>query len=202
MHPSGTRDGPQTRPADHRLHALEEQDVALEDFACGGRILDIGGGGEGVIGELKGSSVVAIDRRRAELEQSPPGPLKITMDARELQFLDGTFHCATAFFAFCFVPGGDHELVMREAFRVLRSRGDFLIWDLIAPPRSNGEQDILVIPLVIRLPHRQITTSYAVSWPLEGRDGSYYLRLAEDVGFELISRQERGRVFHLHLRKP
>ncbi|MCK4413153.1 MAG: class I SAM-dependent methyltransferase [Candidatus Eisenbacteria sp.] len=191
-----------SRPAEHRLHALEEQEVALEDFACGGRILDIGGGGEGVIGELKGSSVVAVDRRRGELEAAPPGPLKIVMDVRELQFLDGTFHCVTAFFSLCYVPGGDHELILREAFRVLRPRGDFLVWDLIAPPRPDGDKDILVIPLAIRLPHRQITTSYGVSWPIEGRDVGYYVRLAEAVGFELISRQEWGRVFHLHLRRP
>ena len=36
-------------------------EVGLPDFPASGLILDVGGGGEGVIGQLKGSQVVAID---------------------------------------------------------------------------------------------------------------------------------------------
>jgi len=45
--------------------------------------LDIGGGGEGVIGQMKGKQVIAIDPNRRELEEAADGPLKIVMDARE-----------------------------------------------------------------------------------------------------------------------
>lgn len=36
-----------------------------------GSILDIGGGGEGVIGLLYGSQVTAIDNRQEELDEAP-----------------------------------------------------------------------------------------------------------------------------------
>ncbi len=38
-----------------------------------GKILDIGGGGEGVIGRLYTSQVVAIDNNQAELDEAPGG---------------------------------------------------------------------------------------------------------------------------------
>lgn len=36
-----------------------------------GSILDIGGGGEGVIGQLYGQQVVAIDKLQEELDEAP-----------------------------------------------------------------------------------------------------------------------------------
>jgi hypothetical protein len=61
-------------------------DVVLPDFPAQGLILDIGGGGEGVIGQLKGKQVVAIDLSRQELDEAPGEPLlKIVMDAYPLR---------------------------------------------------------------------------------------------------------------------
>lgn len=46
-----------------------------------GSILDVGGGGEGVIGRLYGQSVTAIDNCREELDEAPCGCRKLVMDA-------------------------------------------------------------------------------------------------------------------------
>ena len=50
---------------------FERQEVAIPDFAADGFILDIGGGGEGVIGQLKGNQVISIDPYKEELENAP-----------------------------------------------------------------------------------------------------------------------------------
>ena len=39
-----------------------------------GSVLDIGGGGEGIIGRLYGKNVTAIDIRQEELDEAPEGP--------------------------------------------------------------------------------------------------------------------------------
>jgi hypothetical protein len=59
-----------------RVHLFGRQEVVVEDFSSSGFILDIGGGGEGVIGILKGQAVVAIDFRAEELAEAADGPLK------------------------------------------------------------------------------------------------------------------------------
>ena len=56
-----------------------------------GSILDIGGGGEGTIGRLYGTQVIAIDNRQEELDEAPGGFEKVLMDARSLDFPDEHF---------------------------------------------------------------------------------------------------------------
>ena len=94
---------------------IETQNIDLTDVELSGRILDIGGGGEAIIGLLKGERVVAIDRREAELKDAPSGDyLKIIMDAKDLQFLDGTFDTATAFFTLMYISLSDHRKIFQE----------------------------------------------------------------------------------------
>ena len=74
-----------------RLHRIEQQYVDISDIELAGRILDIGGGGEGIIGQLKGEMVISIDPDKAELEEAPCSSIKIVMSAEDLKFVDETF---------------------------------------------------------------------------------------------------------------
>lgn len=49
-----------------------------------GNILDIGGGGEGIIGRLYPTQAIVIDNRKDELLEAPRGPIKLVMDARKM----------------------------------------------------------------------------------------------------------------------
>ena len=51
-----------------KIQFLDLHKIDLSNIELKGRILDIGGGGEGIIGQLKGKQVVAIDRRESELK--------------------------------------------------------------------------------------------------------------------------------------
>ncbi|TFG48296.1 MAG: class I SAM-dependent methyltransferase, partial [Anaerolineales bacterium] len=86
---------------DHYI--FPQVDWELEKFEHEGFVLDIGGGGEGVIGQLLDKDVVAIDFRKEELLEAADGPLKIIMDARELKFLDDSFQTASAFFSLMYI---------------------------------------------------------------------------------------------------
>ena len=90
-------------PLEERFFLFEQQEVTVHDFESLGYILDIGGGGEGIIGILKGEKVIAIDLWKRELEEAADGPLKLIMDARDLQFLDSTFNTVTAFFTLMYL---------------------------------------------------------------------------------------------------
>lgn len=91
------------------VYEFEQVELEVQDFESDGFILDIGGGGEGVIGRLKGRDVVAIDIRKEELEEAVDGPLKIVMDARDLKFLDGSFNTVTAFFSLMYVKNQEDQ---------------------------------------------------------------------------------------------
>jgi ribosomal protein S18 acetylase RimI-like enzyme/ubiquinone/menaquinone biosynthesis C-methylase UbiE len=188
---------------DQRTHVFERQLVAVEGLPASGAILDIGGGGGGIIGLFAGERVIAIDRLKEELEEAPAGPLKIVMDACELQFLDGTFQTATSFFTLMYIKAEDHRRVFEEAFRVLAPGGRFLIWDALFPPRGDSAKDIAVFPVTVELPAgRTISNNYGVRWPSEGRDAAYYQQLAEAAGFEVVSQCITGQHVYIHLQKP
>jgi len=188
--------------AQDRYIRFEAQTVTLQDFEAEGYILAIGGGGEGTIGRLKGSQVVAIDIRKSELLEAPDGALKIIMDARDLQFLDHTFNTATAFFTMMYIKGNDHEKVFREVNRVLKPGGKFLIWDAIIHKSTDGKKDRVIVPLNIKLPKGDVETGYGVALPEEDHDLDYYISLAKKTGFKVISEKSENKVLFLELQKP
>lgn len=192
-----------TQTSHERYFLFEQQKIVVNDFDAPGYVLDVGGGGEGIIGILKGDKVIAIDIRRDELEEAPAGPLKIVMDARELKFLDATFGAATAFFSLMYLKSrADCEKVLREVCRVLQPGGRFLIWGAIVPQRLDEDKDIYVIPLTIQVAGQEIGTGYGQPWPPEARDLDFYLDLAEKSGFRVVEQKAEERTFFLELSKP
>ena len=181
---------------------LDPRTITVQDFEAEGYLLDVGGGGEGVIGQLKGEQVIAIDRRKSELEEAPPGGLKIVMDATDLQFLDQTFSTATAFFTLMYIrERAVCARVFAEVFRVLLPGGQFLIWDGVIPTRLETDQEIVAFSLTVRLPDREIKTGYGTRWPDEEKNLAYYLDIATAAGFEVVRQEIQDTLFYVELRK-
>jgi SAM-dependent methyltransferase len=195
-----SEDHPQPRP--DQVYVIAEQEVSVADFPAEGFILDIGGGEEGIIGQLKRAQVVAIDPIQRELAESPAEPLKIVMDGSELKFLDSTFHTVTAFFSFMFMPLNLHEKVISEACRVLAPGGHFRVWDVVVPPKGEHTEKFFAFDLQVSLPDRQVSTGYGLPWPAEGFDLEHYLRAEQAAGFKVAAEEQQGVLFYLDLQKP
>ncbi|MFQ5979624.1 MAG: class I SAM-dependent methyltransferase [Candidatus Heimdallarchaeota archaeon] len=188
--------------SEERFFVLDTQKIELQKIASSGYLLDIGGGGEGTIGRLVGEQVIAIDIRKEELQEAPSGPLKILMDARSLQFLDESFFIATAFFTMMYISRDDHKQVLQEIYRVLRPGGVLMIWDAIIPRRRHGDKkDIFVVPLQIQLPDEEIQTKFGILWKDQGQDLPYFLEIAGEVGFKVVSKELTKQHFFLELHK-
>ena len=179
----------------------DKLEVVVPDFPAQGLVLDIGGGGEGVIGQLKGKQVVAIDLLKRELESAPGEPLlKIVMDARDLKFTDKAFDTATVFFTFMYIAPADHAKVLQEIHRVLRPGGRLLIWDVVFPRKTDPGQAAVFYPLHIQLPAKTINTGYGVRIA-EGQGAEHFVELARTAGFEVVTRQDEAGWFHLELKR-
>ncbi len=185
-----------------RFYIFGPVELEVKDFPSEGFVLDIGGGGAGVIGRLKGPDVVAIDIRKEELEEAAEGPLKIVMDARDLKFLDGSFHVATAFFSLMYVKSReDQQQIFKEAARVLKPGAILHIWEVDLEERPQTDLEFYIVSLCCRVRDLEINTGYGVRWPEEARGEQYYVRLAEEAGFQHLSTERVKHTFHLVFRK-
>lgn len=184
------------------FYQFEQVQLDVKDFESKGFILDIGGGGEGVIGRLKGRDVAAIDIRKEELEEAVDGPLKIVMDARELKFLDGSFSTATAFFSLMYVGSQeDQRRILEETWRVLEPGGHFHVWEIDLSERPETDKKAYILPLRYRVGGEEIETGYGQRWPDESRGEEYYVTLAEHAGFRHVHTERNGNTFHLLFEK-
>lgn len=186
---------------DERLFYIEKQNIDLNGVDLNGRILDIGGGGEGIIGQLKGEQVIAIDKRKDELEEAKDSKnIKLVMDGKDLKFIDKTFDTTTVFFTMMYMPKADHKVVLEEIHRVLKDNGEVVIWDLVIPDRKENEKDIYVVPLAINIGDKTIETGYGAMWKKQ-QDLKYYLELIETVGFEISESKDYGDTFFIRAKK-
>ena len=175
-----------------------KQRVVLEEPEVEGLILDIGGGGEGVIGQLMGDKVIAIDLREDELEETDNDALKIVMDASDLRFLDKSFDMVTSFFSLMYIPDKLHQKVFQEVYRVLKEGSEFHIWE-VEISEKDEEYEAFILSLEYSIRGNVTETGFGVRW--REQDLNYYKDLAEKSGFNVINHKINGQIFHLILSK-
>ena len=186
---------------EEKIQFIDLHKIDLTDFELNGRILDIGGGGEGIIGQLKGRQVVAIDRHESELKEAAPGDyLKIIMDAKDLKFLDETFDTTTAFFTLMYIPLSNHRKIFKEIYRVTKKGGEFVIWDFKIPKRESSDKNFYGLNLEVKIKEKEISTGYATKWDKE-QDLEYYLELGDSIGFKIVEKKSMNEVFYLRFKK-
>jgi len=88
-----------------------------------GSILDVGGGGEGIIGRRYGSAVTVIDNRQEELDEAPCSCPKLRMDASSLSFAGASFENVTFFYSLMYMNRPVQSAAIAEAVRVLKPGG-------------------------------------------------------------------------------
>jgi len=177
-------------------------EIEIQDFDYEGYILDIGGGGEGVIGQLKGKDVIAVDIKKEELEEAADGPLKIVMDARDLQFLDESFSTVTAFFTLMYVRQREDQLkILEEAWRVLKPNGTLHLWEVDLSERPQTDKESYLVHLFYRISEEVTESGYGQRWPEEPRSEDHYIAMAKEVGFRDTSIERNRNTFYVKLIK-
>jgi ubiquinone/menaquinone biosynthesis C-methylase UbiE len=141
--------------------AKPQQQVNLSQLPPG-RVLDIGGGGEGVIAQAGGSQVVAVDKLVSEIGEAcdkSPDSNWLAADATRLPCSNGSFAQATAFFSCMYMSNEVKAAVFKEAYRVLQPGGELWVWDV----PMNASSGVFALRLQVTLPNQKtVTTAYGV----------------------------------------
>lgn len=141
-----------------------------------GSILDIGGGGEGMIGRIYQDQVIAIDNCQEELDEAPDCCDKRLMDAENLLFEKQSFDNVTFFYSLMFMTKDVREAAISEAARVLKKGGRIHIWD--SNFVSAGTEPYIV-DLDIIWDNNSVHTSYGIAKG-EGQNSKDIVRILED----------------------
>jgi len=164
-------------------------------------ILDIGGGGEGFIGQIYGRNVIAIDKRKDELEETNNDAIKLVMDGSDLGFLDETFDVVTLFFSLMYMSNETRFKVIEEAYRVLKAGGIIDIWDVQIPKRFD-DRNIFVAQLEVECNDKRTKTGYGVSLDDEELSYDHINDILLKVGFEEVQVEHKDPTFKLKYKKP
>lgn len=163
-----------------------------------GNILDIGGGGEGVIGRIYGKQVTAIDNRQEELDEAPDGFTKLLMNARSLAFPAYVFDHVTFFYSLMYMEKSVQEQAVSEALRVLRPGGSLHIWDAKI---DSASPEPFIVSLDIDVNGKLIHADYGILIKDARQDEACFTDLCERIGLSLVSREECDGNFYLRFLK-
>ncbi|MDY4140132.1 MAG: class I SAM-dependent methyltransferase [Eubacteriales bacterium] len=158
-----------------------------------GDILDLGGGGEGVIGRIYAGQVTAIDVSREELDEAPCVCRKVVMDATAMIFPDASFDHVTSFYTLMYMTAEQQRQALLETARVLRPGGMLHIWDAAFPAPY---PEPFLAELDIDAAGTPIHTTYGVI-KLDGQSADSIVALAADAGLVPAGREEKAGHFRL-----
>ncbi len=120
------------------------------------------------------------------------------MDATDLKFLPESFDVCASFFSLMYIPTDKHLKVFKEAYRVLKNHGRFLVWD-VRIPEKRGDYKAFLLRLKVRLPTEETEAGYGVKW--QTQNIGQFKELAQKTRFKTISEWSKGEIFHLEMAK-
>jgi len=173
------------------------QKIALEHIDTEGLILDIGGGGEGLVSRIEGSKVCAVDIRMSEIREAqihgPPSNWFVG-DGQALCFQDDVFDIATLWFSLGYMSDWSiKQSVLEESHRVLVKGGRLSILGSKIPK----DCEPLIFWGLFTLPDGTVSqTGYGVRGG-QGQTLDRIVKLLEKTGFKIQSQEDNTAWFRI-----
>ena len=173
------------------------QKIVLEHIQTEGVILDIGGGGEGLVSRIEGSKVCAVDIRLSEIREAqihgPPSNWFVG-DGQALCFQEEVFDVVTLWFSLGYMSDWSiKQGVLEEAHRVLSNEGRLSILASSIPESCER----LIFWGHFTLPDGTVSqTGYGVRG---GQDQTLerIVDLLKDIGFKIQSQEDNDAWFEI-----
>ena len=178
-----------------------EQKITLERLRSGGLILDIGGGGEGLVSRIEGDRVCALDIRLSEIREAQihgHSSNWFVADGRSLCFPDETFDVVAMWFSLGYMSDWTiKRAVMQEAYRVLKRNGQLSMLASHIPETG----DSLILWATFTLPDGTLCkTGYGVKGG-QNQTLPRVLDMITDVGFVQHQSEDHGEWFEVQSHK-
>jgi ubiquinone/menaquinone biosynthesis C-methylase UbiE len=173
------------------------QKIKLNEVDSVGPILDIGGGGEGLVSRIEESKVCAVDIRLSEIREAmihgPPANWFVG-DGQTLSFQDSVFDMVTLWFSLGYMSDWTtKDKVLQESHRVLSEDGRLSIMASRIPESCKR----FIFWGHFTFPNGTISqTGYGVRGG-QGQTLERLLNLARNCGFRIQSREDNDAWFEI-----
>jgi len=177
------------------------QKIILNQIETKGLILDIGGGGEGLVSRIEGMKVCAVDIRLSEIREAqihgPPANWFVG-DGQALCFKNGVFNVVTLWFSLGYMSAWSiKQRVLEEAHRVLGDGGKLSILASNIPRSCER----LTFWGHFTFPDSTVSqTGYGVRGGQDQTLGKIS-KLLENIGFKIQSKEDNDAWFEIHATK-
>lgn len=173
------------------------QQITLKRLNPEGLILDIGGGGEGLVSRIEGKRVCALDIRMSEIREAQihGAPANwIVGDGRNLGFSNSSFDEVTLWFSLGYMRNWDTKRrVLEEARRVLKEQGSISIMATKIP--ESTEEFVFWAHFI--LPDGTVSkTGYGVRGN-QGQTMESVIKLLEKLEFKILSAVDHEAWFNI-----
>ncbi len=177
------------------------QKIDLQEFSGKGLILDIGGGGEGLVSRIEGDRVCALDIRMSEIKEAQihgHSSNWFVADGANLCFKDEVFDIVTLWFSLGYMSDWNiKRSVLEAAYRVLKKNGRLSIM-ACRIPESNER---LVFWASFSLPDGTLSkTGYGVKGG-QNQTCTKILQIITKVGFKKHLHEDHDEWFKIESRK-
>jgi ubiquinone/menaquinone biosynthesis C-methylase UbiE len=177
------------------------QEVELKHLPQEGLIIDIGGGGEGLVSRIETSRVCVVDINLNKIREAMIyGQVTqwILSDASMLSVKDERFNVATLWFSLGYIQDWDSKKqAIAEVARVLRRSGQISILGA----RITCSDSRFVMRAIFHFPDGSISK---MSYGMDGtqrQDAEAVVRLLQETGFSNITSEDNGHWFRVDARK-
>lgn len=159
----------------------------------GGRIVDVGAGGEAVIARACESDTVSTDISKEEIREAKlkgASSQWVLSDACNMPFANKVFDVATLFFSLMYIKTHERKrMVLMETKRVLKSGGTLHLWDTIVEEKP----DPYIIQVKVILPNgEKISAGYGVGGKGKEQNAGLVQELAEEARLKAVVNKSHG----------
>jgi ubiquinone/menaquinone biosynthesis C-methylase UbiE len=173
------------------------QEISFKRLGRTGLVLDVGGGGEGIVSRIEGSRVCAIDINLNEIREAQiygSSPQWLACSGESLPFRTAVFETATIWFSLDYVADWKMKrAIMREVFRVLRKEGSLSLMS----SKIICREAKFVLRMRYTLPDGSV---YQTGYGVKGNQGQTADRIsdiAEQTGFHITNKDDNGHWFYI-----
>lgn len=184
-----------------RVYEPPVQEILLDRIEKEGLIIDIGGGGEGLVSRIEGSRVYAVDVQMDEVREArihnPPSNWFVA-DGSSLPFRNSMFDVATLWFSLGYMKQWSIKTnVIKEVYRVLKEDGQISIKAM----KIDCDEEKLVFRVDYSLPDGTLSrTGYGVRGS-QNQTLDTVSALLQEIGFTILESQNNGHWFKIHCSK-